>query len=596
MAPPRPPSPTRSPASRSSRGRARKAAGSASRVDCGNGVTVERDVRFRLSDGTVLVSDHYYPATPGPHPTLLVRQPYGRDIATTVVYAHPVWFARHGYNVVIQDVRGRGSSTGEFYPFRHEGKDGAETVFWLAGRPECNGRLGMYGFSYQGMTQLLAAAEQPAGLQCIAPAQTAGDLHSGWFYHQGVLRLASAMGWATQMLRADAHRLGLKAAAAALDAAWANLAPTYQSAPFGRASHLTARGLPSYYRDWVKNDRPGKAWAPLDISQRWDRIRVPALHLWGWYDSYLQGSVQLYEELCRRAGDAETREHQYVVAGPWTHIPWGSHIGEQDVGPAALLDTDALLLRWFNHWLKDSGEFAEEPRLRLFALGENQWHLPRVWPALGPTAQQRWFLRGNDRANSIKGTGVLALSSPESEEPRDIFIHDPEVPVLAPGGAGAAPGCFSQNRLEAGNNLLVYTSPVLTERLHVYGAPRVRVFLQSSRSETDLVVKLVRVTPDGRAWNVCIGAARSSHLFPGGSHRSDTVQCWEFALEPTSCVFAPGDRLRLEISSSAFPLYDRNPGSGVPASQAGPTDWQRAVQQVLHTSVAPSSIDFSLAT
>ncbi len=134
------------------------------------------------------------PPQPGPHPTLLMRQPYGRDIASTVVYAHPVWFARHGYNVVIQDVRGRGDSEGEFYPFRHEGRDGAETIAWLRTRPESNGRIGMYGFSYQGMTQLLAAAEQPEGLHCIAPGMTAYDLYHGWFYHHGALRFAST--WA----------------------------------------------------------------------------------------------------------------------------------------------------------------------------------------------------------------------------------------------------------------------------------------------------------------------------------------------------------------------------------------------------------------
>src|SRR3984957_10633 len=140
-------------------------------IDCGSGVRLERAVRCTMSDGVVLVSDHYYPAAPGPHPTLLMRQPYGRDIASTVVYAHPVWFAAHGYNVVIQDVRGRGGSEGDFYPFRNEGRDGAETIAWLRSRAESNGRVGMYGFSYQGMTQLLAAAEQPEGLAFIAPAQ-----------------------------------------------------------------------------------------------------------------------------------------------------------------------------------------------------------------------------------------------------------------------------------------------------------------------------------------------------------------------------------------------------------------------------------------
>src|SRR6201996_7228995 len=173
-------------------------------IDCGNGVRLERCVSFQLSDGVRLVSDHYYPAGDGSWPTLLMRQPYGRDIASTVVYAHPIWFARQGYNVVIQDVRGRGDSEGEFYPFRNEGKDGADTIQWLRTRPESNGRIGMYGFSYQGMTQFLAAAEQPEGLVCIAPGMAAHDLYHGWFYNNGALRLASSLGWGLQLLKADA--------------------------------------------------------------------------------------------------------------------------------------------------------------------------------------------------------------------------------------------------------------------------------------------------------------------------------------------------------------------------------------------------------
>src|SRR5207302_1331025 len=193
-------------------------------IDCGNGVRLERSVQCRMRDGITLISDHYYPAGHRPAPTLLMRQPYGRAIASTVVYAHPVWFARHGYNVVIQDVRGRGDSGGEFYPFRSEGRDGLETISWLRTRSESNGRVGMYGFSYQGLTQLLAAAEQPEDLQCIAPGMTAYDLYHGWFYHHGALRLASSLGWGLQMLKADARRRRLREASDCLERVWANLA------------------------------------------------------------------------------------------------------------------------------------------------------------------------------------------------------------------------------------------------------------------------------------------------------------------------------------------------------------------------------------
>ena len=202
-----------------------------------------------------------------------MRQPYGRDIASTVVYAHPVWFARHGYHVAIQDVRGRGGSEGEFYPFRNEGRDGAETIAWLRKHPACNGRIGMYGFSYQGATQLLAAAEQPQGLQCIAPHMTAADLYHGWFYHHGALRLSSTLAWGIQMLREDARRKGLREASDRLEAAWANIRAQAAHVPYATHPAIADPALPSYVRDWFTHREPGEYWSALDISTRIDRIR-----------------------------------------------------------------------------------------------------------------------------------------------------------------------------------------------------------------------------------------------------------------------------------------------------------------------------------
>lgn len=562
------------------------------RIDLGSGVTVERGVRFRLRDGTVLISDHYYPPGQGPAPTLLVRQPYGRAVATTVVYAQPAWFAAQGYNVVIQDVRGRGDSTGEFYPFRYEGKDGAATIDWLASRPECNGRIGMYGFSYQGLTQLLAAAEQPAALKCIAPAQTAGDLFHGWFYHHGAFRLASGLGWATQMLKADARRLKSPKPGEALEAAWLSLPSAYAAAPYGKLKHLSARGLPAYYRDWTGKREAGAWWARHDISTRPGAIQVPALHVWGWFDTYLHGSELLYRELCEKAGTAEARANQYLIAGPWTHIPWSRYAGETDLGPAAMLDTDAILLRWFNHWLKDSGEFAAEPKIRAFALGENRWHSLDSWPGRGTAPGSpalTLFLHSAGRANSSKGDGVLSTQPPPEISPRDMFVYEPEVPAGAP-GPNAAPGQFNQARADAMNNVLVYTGPAVETRVHVCGTPRLVLYATSRSAHADLFARLERVLPDGRALNVCHGIARSSWLFRKAGHQADTIQRWEFDLEPTSCTFSEGERIRLVVSGSAFPLYDRNPGSAIAPHLATPRDWMQNQQQILHDEEHPSCV------
>jgi uncharacterized protein len=558
-------------------------------IDCGNGVRLERGVRCAMSDGVELVSDHYYPSAAGPQPTLLMRQPYGRDIASTVVYTHPVRFARHGYNVVIQDVRGRGDSSGEFYPFRNEGRDGAETIAWLRSRPEGDGRVGMYGFSYQGMTQLLAAAQQPEGLICIAPGMTAGNLYHGWFYNQGALRLASSLGWGLQMMRADARRKQLRDASDRLEEAWANLGAQTSVLPFREHPALHAEGAPHYVLDWFNHDQPGDYWTSLDVSQSYGLITVPALHVSGWYDTYLKGSIDSFRALVRSAGTTFAREHQYLIAGPWQHIPWGDRVGTANFGAEALLDTDSILLRWFNHWLKDSGEFISEPRIRHFVLGQNTWEKAKVddWPS---QAGYALYLQSAGKANSRKGDGALSKTAPAADEPCDIFVYDPEVPVLPPGGPSALSGQFDQAVLELGNNLLVYTTEALAKPLWIFGTPRVSLYCSTSLDHTDFTAKLVRVRPDHVAEFICMGIARSSWLFAASGYRSDTVFHWEFDLEPTSCRFAAGEQIRLEVASSAFPLYDRNPGTDIPSCRATSWNWRRSTQMVHHSSDRPSAL------
>jgi uncharacterized protein len=556
-------------------------------VDCGNGVRLERGVKCRLSDGTTLVSDHYYPAGDGPWPTLLMRQPYGRDIASTVVYAHPAWFARHGYHVAIQDVRGRGGSEGRFSPFWTEARDGAQTIAWLRTHAASNGRIGMYGFSYQGATQLLAASEQPEGLQCIAPHMTAADLYHGWFYHQGALRLSSSLGWGVQMLREDARRLGLREASDRLEAAWANIRAQATHVPYGEHPAISDPDSPDYVREWFAHREPGEFWAQQDVSTRLDRIQVPALHIAGWFDTYLEGSIAGYLALRSGAGSEFARENQYLIAGPWVHIPWGDRAGEAHFGEAANLDTDALLLRWFDHWLKDSGDFESGPRIRYFALGANEWRSVGEWPA---AAAHALFLHSRGNANSRKGDGTLSDQAPSEDEARDVFVYDPEVPVLAPGGAQALSGPFDQGAMELGNNLLAYTSEPALRDAEIFGQPRVVLYAATSAAHADLTAKIVRVTASGRAEFVCIGIARSSWLFRDAGYAADTIHAWEFALEPTALVLAAGERLRLEIASSAFPLYDRNPSTGVAPQEADNWNWARSTQQILHSAEHPSAL------
>jgi uncharacterized protein len=555
-------------------------------LDCGNGVRCERAVKFCLPDGTNLISDHYHPEKKGPHPTLLIRQPYGRDIASTVVYAHPAWFAKHNYNVVIQDVRGRGDSEGEFYPFRHEAQDGAATIAWLRSRPECNGRIGMYGFSYQGATQLLAAAENSEGLQCISPAMTAHDLYHGWFYKAGALRLATTLGWGLQMLKVDARRKKLKDARDHLEKAWTNLAAQYLHLPFRENPALHAESLPRYVLDWLDHATPSDFWESQDISQSFQRINIPALHVSGWYDMFLDGTINGFLALTKNAATPHARENQFLIAGPWQHLPWSDRIGSSDFGREAQLNIDDILLRWFNHWLKDTGEFSDEPRIRHFVLNENRW---RESQKFSENAKYPLLLHSQGRANSCKGDGTLTTSA-ATTEPADIFIYDPEVPVIAPGGPNSVPGPHDQSQIEAGNNVLVYTTAPLKNRLRVFGIPHVILHASTTAAHTDFTAKLVRVRPNNIADFLCIGIARSSYLFREQEYAANKIHQWQFHLDPTSCLFNSGDRIRLEIASSAFPLFDRNPATAVPSPQATSWDWQRSTQIIYHDATHQSAL------
>jgi len=386
-------------------------------------------------------------------------------------------------------------------------------------------------------------------------------------------------GLGTANVERDARRKGLRDASDRLGQAWAQLASQTSVIPVRAHPALHGEGLPSYVLDWLDHDAPGEYWSSLDVSRRLDKILVPALHISGWYDMFLRGSVDGFLALSKSAGSDFARENQYLLAGPWVHIPWGDRIGTADFGHEALIDTDAILLRWFDQWLKDSGTFEGEPQVCHFVLGENRWREAEAFPT---EAEHTLFLHSEGRANSRKGNGTLSTVSPSAGEPCDIFVHDPEVPVIAPGGPAAASGLFDQAALELGNNLLVYSTEPLEKPLWVFGIPRAVLYCSTSQETADFTAKLVRVKPNGAAEFICIGVARSGRLFAEGNYAADRIQRWDFPLEPTSCRFARGERIRLEISSSAFPLIDRNPGSGGPSCRATSWDWQRSTQFVFH--------------
>ncbi len=536
--------------------------------------------RCTLRDGTVLVADVYRPHGDGPWPVLLMRQPYGRDIASTVVYAHPTWWARQGFIVVIQDVRGRGDSEGEFYPFRHEIEDGYDSVLWAAGLPGSNGRVGMYGFSYQGSTQLLAALAKPEPLKALAPHMTAFDLYSGWFYRDGLLQLSTTMGWANQMLRADAHRRKA-ASAAALEASYLATGRFASEFPLRDAAPLTNADLPSYGADWLRNPSGDTYWPEFNLLTRVADLGLPMFHLSGWYDLYLRGSVDGYRAM------AATHRHQFLLAAPWVHLPWGNLVGGADLGPVARPTVDEAMAAWFHYWLDQPEPAGPAPLTgaRYFSLGENRWHDAPSWPPPAAT-ETAWFLQSAGRANSRFGDGTLDATGPGG--PEDLFNYDPEVPVTAPGGNLSGSAAFGPHDLAAqqqGLNLLVYTAAVRSTELAVAGAPACVLHVRSSAAETAFVARLSRVTRDGRAFFLTLGAARVS-----GADAAEGT-CVRIQLDPIAFTLSPGESLRLDVASSAFPLLIRHPNTGRdPASITSPAEFRRALQVVYHDAQRPSRL------
>jgi hypothetical protein len=467
-------------------------------------------------DNVRLDADVYRPAGPGPHPVLLMRQPYARAIASTPVYAHPSWYARQGYIVVIQDVRGRGTSEGEFRPFEHEAEDGRETVEWAARLPGASGKVGMYGFSYQGMTQLFAASSRPAALKAIAPAMAAYDVYEHFAYEGGALRLAGAIGWALQLAVESARRAGDAPAHQQLFAA-------ARTPPLDDPLPALPRILEQYshYPEWARHSAPGPFWERLSPKSVAARIDIPALHIGGWHDYMLSGTLACYRDLAAR-GAAPQR----LVVGPWQHFPWvGSHI-------------DELQVRWFDHWLKDvDNGVTREAAVQLFELGSGAWREFAAWPT-GRTAC--WYL----------GSKVLAATASSASE--DALVHDPWRPV--PAGAG------DRSEIDARGDVLTYTTAPLEQDLRIAGDVAAELWCASDQPSFDVSAVLSQVHPDGKAFGVTQGYRR---VPPGASTTPLRV-----SLRATCCRVPRGHRLRLSIAGACFPALDVNPGTGGPPHEA----------------------------
>jgi putative CocE/NonD family hydrolase len=550
-------------------------------------VTLERDAECRLSDGVVLRADVYRPATDVSLPVLLMRLPYGKTSGgANWGYAHPAWYAQRGYVVAIQDVRGRYASDGSFTPFVHEAADGHESVEWAAGLTGSNGKVAMYGFSYPGATQLLAAATSPPSLAAIAPGFTSPNFHDGWTYSGGAFSIASMTGWATFLALDAARRAGDDEAHAALLGALGGLQALYWKLPLRDFLPLLDTHAP-YFRDWLDHPSYDDYWRATAVDENFSRINVPGLHTGGWYDIFHAGVVSTFSGI--------SGAPQKLLIGPWQHSPWRA-IGSSGRKDAGANEVDEWHLRFFDQVLKGEPRGVFAHRARVFVLEEG-WRDVDSWPP-SSSVETPWYLHSGGRANSLYGDGTLSLEPP-AEEPADVYLYDPLMPAPSLGGHScctetvAPMGPADQEPYEASKMVLVYTSAPLDRELVLLGDATVELFVSSTAFDTDFTARLCLVDRDGVSTNLKEGILRArfrdslaepAPLVPGEVYRLRIL------LGPLGVKLEPGKRIRLDISSSDFPQWDRNLNTGGPLYTESATAAVVATQAVFHDSTRPSQL------
>jgi len=525
-------------------------------------VLVERSVAVKMRDGVILRADIYRPNVPGKFPVLLQRTPYNRAASPDFPQEFDFRAASHGYVVVIQDTRGRFGSDGEFYPFKYEAQDGYDTVEWAASLPFSNGKVGMFGGSGEGIPQLRAATAAPPHLAGLFPFVTASNYHDGWTYQNGAFELWFNQTWVSGLLLDTLNRHALK------DDAPANWFRTLPLSIYPPPNLGASEDPAPYYKDWLAHPSYDEYWKQFSNEEHYSNVTVPAFHFAKWYDVFLGGTLRNYEGIKDHAATDAARRGQRLLIVAGTHITDGRKVGDVDFGPEVLKSPSLydLVLRWYDYVLKGiSNGMDHEKPVKFFVMGSNRWEEADVWPPPEAVAT-RYYLHSGGSANSLSGDGVLSVDAPTAEGP-DHFVYDPADPVPTHGGnlccapQSFPPGAFDQRSNEARADVLIYTTPPLQKEIEVTGPVTVDLFVSSSAVDTDFTGKLIDVWPDGFAQNLADGILRVRYrnspenpefMNPGRTYRLN-IDLWS-----TSNVFKTGHRIRLEISSSNFPRFDRN--------------------------------------
>ncbi len=554
-------------------------------------VTIEHGVAAKMRDGVVLRADIYRPKGQGKFPVLLQRTPYDRR--NEVDFGLKA--AARGYVVIIQDVRGRFGSEGEWYPFKHESKDGYDTVEWAASLPYSNGKVGMFGGSYVGATQMLTAIASPPHLAGICPFVTASNYHNGWTYQGGAFEQWFNESWTSGLAQNTLdRRVGENANALR----WISVLPLTDYPLFVQPETST---LAPYFRDWLAHPDYDDYWKQWSIEEHFPNVKVPVLHIAAWYDIFLGGSLRNYLGIKAQGGSEAARDDQRLLVIIGGHAGSGRKIGAVDFGPTADLDMDEVQLRWYDHLLKglDNGVEKEKP-VKIFVMGKNQWREEDAWPP-SHVRETRYYLHSSGKANSLGGDGSLSTAAPESES-SDQYAYDPSDPAPTDGGPLCCDpwhlpaGPRDQRPIENRDDVLVYTTPAFDTDFEVTGPVGVDLYASSSAVDTDFTAKLVDVWPNGFAQNLTEGIVRARYRnSPEKPEFMNPNEVYKFSIDlwATSNVFLKGHRLRLEISSSNFPRFDRNLNTG--EEQGRSTHWVKATNWVYHDRDHPSALVLPIA-
>jgi hypothetical protein len=553
----------------------------------------QRDVVMKTRDGVGLKADIYRPGGDRVFPVLLQRTPYNKDNAAD--------FARkavgRGFMVVVQDVRGRYTSEGEWYTFKHEIDDGYDTVEWAAALPHSNGKVGMFGGSYVGATQMLAAIGRPPHLAGICPVVTASNYHENWTYQGGAFEQWFNESW-TSGLAQDTLNRAIHADTNALigdSVLPMTQYPLFNMKPIANGTQLTPELAP-YFVDWLAHPTYDSYWKQWSIEENYGQIQVPALTIAAWYDIFQGGSLRNYAGLRDHAGSETARSIQRLLVAIGGHAGGGRKIGEVDFGAAAAeFNEDTVTLDWYDYlFLGKQNQFASPNPVRIFVMGKNEWRDEPAWP-LARAKQTEYYLGSSGKANSASGDGALATAKPMAEA-ADTFVYDPANPVPTVGGplccdsVHLAPGPRDQKDVEARPDVLVYSTPPLEQDLEVTGPVALDLFAKSSTVDTDFTAKLVDVWPNGFVQNLTEGILRASlrESTVGEPKPIEPGKVYEYKIDlwSTSNMFLKGHRVRLEVSSSNFPRFDRNLNTG--KSAANSSEFVKATNTVLHDSEHPS--------